>query len=152
MVDNNLKTLKKLNVPVNEVTQVETLSGGQRQSVAVCRAVAWAQNLIIMDEPTAALGVEETENVLKLIKKVQSTNNTPVLIVSHNMPDVFAVADRIVILRLGNKVGEVIKEETSMDALLVLLPALKFKKIFRGARWKLRKIIRGITQKLILIN
>ncbi len=125
MNEDSFQTLKKLNVPVNEVTQeVETLSGGQRQSVAVCRAVAWAKRLVIMDEPTAALGVEETENVLKLIKEVQSTG-TPVLLVSHSMPEVFEVADKIVVLRLGNKVGELKKEETNMDEVVSLITGSK---------------------------
>ena len=77
-----------------------TLSGGQRQGVAVARAVMWASKIVFMDEPTAALGVAQTEMVLDLIRRVRDTG-IPVVFISHNMPNVFQVADRIVVLRLG---------------------------------------------------
>ena len=77
-----------------------TLSGGQRQGVAVARAVMWASKVVIMDEPTAALGVAQTAKVLDLIRQVRDTG-IPVVFISHNMPNVFQVADRIVVLRLG---------------------------------------------------
>lgn len=82
-----------------------TLSGGQRQGVAVARAVMWASKVVIMDEPTAALGVAQTEQVLDLIRQVRN-NGIPVVFISHNMPHVFSVADRIVVLRLGEVVAE----------------------------------------------
>ena len=82
-----------------------TLSGGQRQGVAVARAVMWASKLVIMDEPTAALGVAQTAMVLDLIRQVRDTG-IPVVFISHNMPNVFQVADRIVVLRLGQVVAE----------------------------------------------
>ena len=83
---------------------VENLSGGQRQAVAVARAVAWGQRLVIMDEPTAALGVTETEMVLDLIRAVKQ-RGVPVIVISHDLPEVFQVADRIQVLRLGQPAG-----------------------------------------------
>lgn len=81
---------------------VETLSGGQRQGVAVARAAAFGSKIIIMDEPTAALGVKESRRVLELIKDVKS-RGIPIILISHNMPHVFEVADRIHIHRLGRR-------------------------------------------------
>jgi len=84
---------------------LSTLSGGQRQGVAVARAVMWASKVVIMDEPTAALGVAQVEMVLDLIRRVRDTG-IPVVFISHNMPHVFEVADRISVLRLGEMVAE----------------------------------------------
>jgi len=81
---------------------VETLSGGQRQAVAVARAAAFATKLVVLDEPTAALGVKETGQVLRLIKELKASG-MPVILISHNMPNVFEVADRIHIARLGRR-------------------------------------------------
>ena len=81
---------------------VETLSGGQRQGIAVARAAAFGSKIIIMDEPTAALGVKESRRVLELIKDVKS-RGIPIILISHNMPHVFEVADRIHIHRLGKR-------------------------------------------------
>jgi ABC-type sugar transport system ATPase subunit len=100
------KTLEQLRVTtVRSIRQpVASLSGGQRQSVAVAKAVMAKARLVIMDEPTAALGVAQTRNVLDLIKRLAS-HDVAVLVVSHNLNDVFAVADRIVILYLGQMVA-----------------------------------------------
>jgi len=84
---------------------LSTLSGGQRQGVAVARAVMWASKVVIMDEPTAALGVAQVEMVLDLIRRVRDTG-IPIVFISHNMPHVFEVADRISVLRLGEMVAE----------------------------------------------
>ena len=81
---------------------VETLSGGQRQAVAVARAAAFATKLVVLDEPTAALGVKETGQVLRLIKELKATG-MPVVLISHNMPNIFEVCDRIHIARLGRR-------------------------------------------------
>ena len=119
------KIFKKLNVPINEINQkTETLSGGQRQSVAIARAVAWGQELIIMDEPTAALGVEETSNVLSLIREARDMG-TPLLLISHNLPQVFEVADRIMVLRLGKRVANLTIKDTSMDEIVSLMTGSK---------------------------
>jgi ABC-type sugar transport system ATPase subunit len=100
------ETLKELNVTtIRSIRQpVASLSGGQRQSVAVAKAVMSNAKLVIMDEPTAALGVAQTTMVLSLIKRLASRGDT-VLMISHNLPDVFEVADRIAVLRLGRVVA-----------------------------------------------
>jgi ABC-type sugar transport system ATPase subunit len=90
----------------NMAQAVETLSGGQRQAVSVARAAAFATKLIVLDEPTAALGVKETNQVLSMINRVRESG-LPVILISHNMPNVFEVADRIHIQRLGRSAGVV---------------------------------------------
>lgn len=108
-------TIRRLRVPVHSSRQkVGSMSGGQRQSVAVARAIAWECKMVIMDEPTAALGVEECEKVLQLIRDIRNAG-TAVLIISHNMTHVFEVADRVIVLRLGRKVAESDRKDTSMD-------------------------------------
>ena len=108
------RQMKNLQIGIRSMTQaVETLSGGQRQGVAVARAAAWARRLVIMDEPTAALGVRESGQVLELIKRVRD-NGLPVILISHNMPHVFEIADRIHVHRLGKRVAVVDPKETSM--------------------------------------
>ena len=104
---------------------VETLSGGQRQGVAVARAAAFGQRVIIMDEPTAALGVKESAKVLQLIRDVRD-RGIPVILISHNMPHVFDVADRIHIHRLGRRVAVVTPQSHSMaDAVAIMTGALE---------------------------
>jgi ABC-type sugar transport system ATPase subunit len=98
--------LARLAVEIADMeTPVERLSGGQRQAVAICRALRWDARIIIMDEPTAALGVKETAQVLDLIRRLHAERRT-VILVSHAMQDVAAVADRVVILRAGRKVED----------------------------------------------
>lgn len=86
-------------------TPVERLSGGQRQAVAICRALRWEARVIIMDEPTAALGVRETAQVLDLIRRLHAEGRT-VILVSHAMQDVVAVADRVAVLKAGRKIAD----------------------------------------------
>lgn len=95
----NVTTLRSVRLPVS------ALSGGQRQSVAVARAVMWNSKLVILDEPTAALGVAQTRQVLALVRRL-AEQGLAVLMISHNLNDVFAVADRIAVLRLGRMVGQ----------------------------------------------
>ena len=104
---------------------VESLSGGQRQAVAVARAAAFSSKVIILDEPTAALGVKESGQVLKLIQSIRE-RGMPVILISHNMPQVFEVADRIHIQRLGKRAAVVSPKTISMsDAVAVMTGALK---------------------------
>ena len=104
---------------------VETLSGGQRQGVAVARAAAFGQRVIIMDEPTAALGVKESAKVLQLIRDVRD-RGIPVILISHNMPHVFDVADRIHIQRLGRRVAVVTPASHTMaDAVAIMTGAME---------------------------
>ena len=86
--------------------KVASLSGGQRQSVAVARAVMWNSRLVILDEPTAALGVAQTRQVLDLVKRL-AEQGLAVVLISHNLHDIFEVADRITVLRLGRDVARV---------------------------------------------
>ncbi|MBK6649663.1 MAG: sugar ABC transporter ATP-binding protein [Betaproteobacteria bacterium] len=103
MLDESIARMQDLKVGIRSMTQaVETLSGGQRQCVAVSRAAAFAQHVVIMDEPTAALGVKEGNMVLELIRRVRDKGLSVVLI-SHNMPHVFEIADRIHVARLGKR-------------------------------------------------
>jgi fructose transport system ATP-binding protein len=99
---------------------VENLSGGQRQGVAVARSAAFAQNVIIMDEPTAALGVKESGMVLELIRKVRD-RGLPVIIISHNMPHVFELADRIHIQRHGRRVAIVRPQDHRMSEVVAIM-------------------------------
>jgi fructose transport system ATP-binding protein len=92
---------------------VEDLSGGQRQGVAVARAAAWGRRVVIMDEPTAALGVKETGQVVDLIKRVRE-RGLPVILISHDMPHVFELADRIQIMRLGKRAAVVTPQTHTM--------------------------------------
>ena len=109
------EALTRLQVRVpNLQRRLVTLSGGQRQGVAVARAVMWASKVVIMDEPTAALGVAQTGMVLDLMRQVRD-NGIPVVFISHNMPHVFEVADRIVVLRLGQVVTELDPKRATVD-------------------------------------
>jgi len=99
---------------------VETLSGGQRQAVAVARAATFASKLVILDEPTAALGVRETAQVLKLIREVKN-RGLPVILISHNMPNVFEVADRIHIQRLGRSAGVITPQSHTMSEAVAIM-------------------------------
>jgi fructose transport system ATP-binding protein len=117
--------MKNLGIRIQSINQkVETLSGGQRQAVAVARAAAWGKRVVILDEPTAALGVRETNQVLNLITRVRDQGLSVVLI-SHSMPDVFQIADRIHIHRLGRRAVVVSPKTTSMsDVVAVMTGAL----------------------------
>lgn len=99
---------------------VETLSGGQRQGVAVARAAAFGSKVIIMDEPTAALGVKESRRVLDLIQDVRS-RGIPIVLISHNMPHVFEVADRIHVHRLGRRLCVIDPKDYSMSDAVALM-------------------------------
>jgi fructose transport system ATP-binding protein len=103
---------------------VDSLSGGQRQGVAVARSAAFAQNLVIMDEPTAALGVKESGMVLDLIRRIRDTG-MPVVLISHNMPHVFELADRIHIQRLGRRIAVVNPKDYSMSDVVAIMTGAK---------------------------
>jgi fructose transport system ATP-binding protein len=119
---------------------VETLSGGQRQGVAVARAAAFGQHVVIMDEPTAALGVKESRKVLKLIRDVRD-RGLPVILISHNMPHVFEVADRIHIQRLGRRVAVVTPQTHSMsEAVAIMTGAMRMDEP-AAPRWDERSAI-----------
>ena len=100
--------------------QVESLSGGQRQGVAVARAAAFGSKVIILDEPTAALGVKESAHVLELILKVRDSG-IPVILISHNMPHVFEIADRIHIHRLGRRIAIISPKTHTMNEAVAIM-------------------------------
>jgi fructose transport system ATP-binding protein len=104
----------------NMAQPVETLSGGQRQAVSVARAAMFGSKMIVLDEPTAALGVKESNQVLKLIEEVRS-RGLPVILISHNMPHVFEVADRIHIQRLGRCAGIVTPDSHTMSEAVAIM-------------------------------
>ena len=113
-----LMTIQNINQPV------ETLSGGQRQGVAVARAAAFGSKVIILDEPTAALGVKESRRVLELILDVRS-RGIPIILISHNMPHVFEVADRIHIHRLGRRLCVVDPKDYTMSDAVAFMTGAK---------------------------
>jgi fructose transport system ATP-binding protein len=130
MLEEATADMKDLKIGIRSMGQaVETLSGGQRQGVAVARSAAFAQHVVIMDEPTAALGVKEGNMVLELIRRVRD-RGLPVIIISHNMPHVFELADRIHIQRLGKRAAVVNPKKISMsDTVAVMTGALPVEKL-----------------------
>jgi len=117
--------MSDLKIGIQSMNQkVGALSGGQRQGVAVARSSAFATRVVIMDEPTAALGVKETRMVVELIRRVRE-RGLPVVLISHNMPQVFELADRIHIQRLGRRVAVVRPGESSMSDAVAILTGAK---------------------------
>jgi fructose transport system ATP-binding protein len=125
MLEESRAHMAELKIGIRSMKQlVETLSGGQRQGVAVARSAAFAHHLVIMDEPTAALGVKETGMVLDLIRQVRD-RGLSVILISHNMPNVFEVADRVHIQRLGRRVAVIKPHEFTMsDAVAIMTGAM----------------------------
>ncbi|MEO3867958.1 ATP-binding cassette domain-containing protein [Nonomuraea sp. B12E4] len=121
MREESARHMAELKIGLRSLTQpVESLSGGQRQGVAVARAVAWATHVVVMDEPTAALGVKESGQVLDMIRRVRD-RGTPVVLISHNMPHVFEIADRVHVQRLGRRVAEIVPGEHSMAEVVAIM-------------------------------
>jgi fructose transport system ATP-binding protein len=125
MLKQSTARMQDLKVGIRSMVQpVETLSGGQRQCVAVSRAAAFADHVVIMDEPTAALGVKEGNMVLELIRRVRD-RGLPVVLISHNMPHVFEIADRIHVARLGKRAAVLNPKKISMsDTVAVMTGAM----------------------------
>ncbi len=125
MLQTSIERMNELKVGIRSMTQaVETLSGGQRQCVAVARAAAFAEHVVILDEPTAALGVKEGNMVLELIRRVRD-KGLPVILISHNMPHVFEIADRIHVARLGRRAAVLNPKKISMsDTVAVMTGAM----------------------------
>jgi len=130
MLETSIARMNDLKVGIRSMTQaVETLSGGQRQCVAVARAAAFAEHVVILDEPTAALGVKEGNMVLELIRRVRD-KGLPVILISHNMPHVFEIADRIHVARLGKRAAVLNPKKISMsDTVAVMTGAMPPEKI-----------------------
>ncbi len=125
MLTQSVARMNDLKVGIRSMTQaVETLSGGQRQCVAVARSAAFARHVVILDEPTAALGVKEGNMVLELIRRVRD-KGLPVILISHNMPHVFEIADRIHIARLGKRAAIVNPKVISMSDTVAVMTGAK---------------------------
>jgi simple sugar transport system ATP-binding protein len=121
------EAFRTLGVRIQDTSaRVANMSGGQRQGIAISRAVTWASKVVFMDEPTAALGVVQTRNVLEQIQRVRE-HGLSVVLISHNMPEVFEVADRIEVLRLGERVAALRPNDVSMeDVVAAMTGALTF--------------------------
>jgi D-xylose transport system ATP-binding protein len=124
MEQRTAETLRSLSVTtIRSIRQpVASLSGGQRQSVAVAKAVLWNSKVVILDEPTAALGVAQTRQVLELVKRL-ADQGLAVVLISHNLHDVFEVATRITVLRLGHDVGVYEREKTTQQEVVQAITA-----------------------------
>jgi ABC-type sugar transport system ATPase subunit len=115
MREESIKVLRRLEIEIPSLhNQIKNLSGGQRQAVAIGRSIYWNAKLLIMDEPTAALGVHEQRKVLDLVRLLRS-QNIPIIIISHQLYDIFSVTDRLVIMRRGKKVAERITKDTTPE-------------------------------------
>lgn len=121
MLDESRQVLDQLDIIIPNLRRpIRQMSGGQRQAVSIARAVYWNAKLMIMDEPTAALGVPEQRKVLALVRTLRE-RGVPVIVISHNMQDVFAVADRMVVMRRGKKVGERLTNATHANEIVGLM-------------------------------
>ncbi|MFN2628174.1 MAG: ATP-binding cassette domain-containing protein [Gaiellaceae bacterium] len=121
MRERTSEAVQRLKVGIPSVQQpVINFSGGQRQSIAVARAIAWGRRIVIMDEPTAALGVRESQMVLEMIREIKQ-QELSVIMISHNLPEVFLVADRITVLRLGRTISTLETSESSVEAVVGMM-------------------------------
>jgi ABC-type sugar transport system ATPase subunit len=126
MLRESRQVLDQLDIRIPELRKpIRQLSGGQRQAVSIARAVYWKASLMIMDEPTAALGVPEQLKVLELIRTLRH-QGVPVVLISHNMQDVFAVADRVIVMRRGSKAGERRISETNENDVVGLMVGAEY--------------------------
>ncbi len=121
MLQESRKVLDRLAIEIPNLRRpIREMSGGQRQAVAIARAVYWNAHLVIMDEPTAALGVPEQRKVHELVQTLKR-QGVPVIIISHNLQDIFATSDRLIVMRRGRKVGDLRAEETTGDELVAMM-------------------------------
>ncbi len=131
MLRESRQVLDQLDIRIPELRNpIRQLSGGQRQAVSIARAVYWNAHLMIMDEPTAALGVPEQLKVLELIRTLRH-QGVPVLLISHNMQDVFAVADRVIVMRRGSKAGELRVSDTNENEVVGLMVGAEYNRVIK---------------------
>jgi simple sugar transport system ATP-binding protein len=131
MLRESRQVLDQLDIRIPELRNpIRQLSGGQRQAVSIARAVYWNAHLMIMDEPTAALGVPEQLKVLELIRTLRN-QGVPVILISHNMQDVFAVADRVIVMRRGSKAGERKISETNQNEVVGLMVGAEYTRVIK---------------------
>jgi len=116
------KLLERVEISLKDMNaEVSTLSGGQRQSIIVGRAVYWGSKIIILDEPTNNLGVKEERKVIELIKLLRDRHNMSIIVISHNINHVFELVDRIIVLRNGEKIGERMKNATNINEIISMI-------------------------------
>jgi ABC-type sugar transport system ATPase subunit len=121
MTKESKKVLDKLDIVIPSLkTNIRNISGGQRQAVAISRSIYWNAKVLIMDEPTAALGISEQKKVLELVSSLKK-QGLGIILISHQMYDVFSVADRIIVMRRGVKVGERLVEATNSEEIVSLI-------------------------------
>ena len=131
MLRESRQVLDQLDIRIPELRNpIRQLSGGQRQAVSIARAVYWNAHLMIMDEPTAALGVPEQLKVLELIRTLRN-EGVPVILISHNMRDVFAVADRVIVMRRGSKAGERRVSETNENEVVSVMVGAEYTQVIK---------------------
>ena len=122
MIQETERTLSSLGIDIKDArSKVLYLSGGQRQTVAIGRAVYWKGKILIFDEPTNNLGVKQERRVLELIKRIRDELGASIIIISHNIAHIFEVVDRIIVLRNGEKVGEKLKTETNPAEIVAMI-------------------------------
>jgi D-xylose transport system ATP-binding protein len=127
MEKKTIEVLNEIGIEIPSVKEnVAYLSGGQRQAVSLGRFVAWSKKLVLLDEPTAALGVRETRKALDLIKRIKNERKISVILISHNLQQIFEIVDRIIVLRHGEVVGIREKEKTSPDEIVSLITGAIF--------------------------
>jgi D-xylose transport system ATP-binding protein len=126
MEKRGLAVLQTLNVKLPSIrATVERLSGGQRQSIAVAKSILRNASLVLLDEPTAALGVAQTRQVLQLIRRLRE-QGLAVVVISHNLADVFEVVDRVIVLRLGKRVGTFMVKDTTPEQIVAAITGAEF--------------------------
>jgi D-xylose transport system ATP-binding protein len=126
MEKRGLAVLQTLNVKLPSIrSTVERLSGGQRQSIAVAKSILRNASLVLLDEPTAALGVAQTRQVLQLIRRLRE-QGLAVVVISHNLADVFEVVDRVIVLRLGKRVGTFMVKDTTPEQIVAAITGAEF--------------------------
>ncbi len=131
MLNEASQVLDQLDIRIPDLRHpIRQLSGGQRQAVSIARAVYWNARLMIMDEPTAALGVPEQLKVLELVRALRH-RGVPVILISHNMQDVFAVADRVIVMRRGRKAGERRISETNENEVVSLMVGAEYANVIK---------------------
>lgn len=118
--------LNRLRIRIEVTNRADSLSGGQRQAIAVARAIAWGRRILLMDEPTASLGVEEQQKVAELVEEVRR-GGVPVLLVSHNIPQVHEICDRIVVLLHGRAVADLKKEDVDIEEVVMWITGVALK-------------------------
>jgi D-xylose transport system ATP-binding protein len=126
MEKQGLRVLKTLDVKLPSIRAVVAqLSGGQRQSIAVAKSILRNASIVLLDEPTAALGVAQTRQVLQLIRRLRD-QGLAVVVISHNLADVFEVVDRVIVLRLGKRVGTYVVKDTTPEQVVSAITGAEF--------------------------